>query len=223
MPKTALIIGATGLTGSHCQQMLLDSSDYGKVISLVRRPSKISHPKLEEHIVIFDAPDSFSHLVKADEVYCCMGTTIRKAGSQAAFKKVDYQYPLEIAKMALENEANQYLLVSSIGADADSRIFYSRTKGEIENAIKNLAYRSVHILQPSFLLGNRKEFRIGEKVGIAMGNALSFLMIGRLRKYRGIEARVVARAMLLLAAKELSGNHIWESDKIQELYNQSNQ
>ena len=217
MLKTALIFGSTGLTGRYCLQSLLDSSEYIKVVSLVRRSSGLKHAKLQEHIIDFNELEKYASLIQADDVFCCMGTTIRKAGSKENFKKVDFYYPLTIAKIALANGAQQFVLMSSIGANAQSPIFYSRTKGEIENAVQALDYPTVHILRPSVLLGKREEFRFGERMGILAGNAVNFLMVGPLRKYRGIQAEVVAKAMLLYANRGEKGRFVWESDAIQAI------
>lgn len=217
MPRTALIFGSTGLTGGHCLTALLNSDRYKKVISLVRRSAGLQHPKLKEHIIDFNKLTDYHQLIQADDLYCCMGTTIKKAGSKEQFKKVDFHYPFEIAKIAVTNGAKQFMLVSSIGADAKSLFFYTKVKGELEQAINHLGYETVHILQPSFLLGNRQEFRAGEKFGIAAAKAMQVLMVGPLKKYRGIEAKTVAEVMLALANRQEKGRFVWESDEIQEL------
>jgi uncharacterized protein YbjT (DUF2867 family) len=213
--KTALVLGASGLVGNYLLFKLLHSDRYGRVVSLVRRPLHYSHPKLEERVVDFDrlTPDD----VRADDVFCCLGTTIRQAGSQEAFRKVDYEYPLAVGRLARETGASQYLLVSALGADAKSGIFYSRTKGELEEELKRLDFNGLHIFRPSLLLGKRKQFRLGEEAG----KVLNFLftpftyLIPPLAKYRGVQAGKVATAMLEIAKQDVTGVHVYTSDVLQ--------
>ncbi len=220
--RTALILGASGLIGGHCLDLLLHDEAYDQVIVLVRKTLPKNHPKLIQHEVNFDHLSEHADLLKAlapniDDVFCCLGTTIKKAGSQEAFRKVDFTYAHEAAKLAAHNGASQFLLVSSLGADAKSSVFYSRIKGEIEAAISALNFESVSIFRPSLLLGERAEFRLAERLAEPFAKALSFFMIGGLRKYRAIEARTVAAAMIEIAKKEMKGVKVYESDRIQEI------
>ncbi len=215
--RTALVLGASGLIGGHCLDLLLQDEAYSQVIVLVRKPLPITHPKLTQHAVDFDRLQDFASVVKADDVFCCLGTTIKTAGSQEAFRKVDFTYAHEAAKIALHNGASQFLLVSSLGADAKSSVFYSRVKGEIEAAISALNFASISIFRPSFLLGERNEFRLGERLAEPIAKAISFLLIGNLRKYRPIEALTVAAAMIEIAKAEIKGVNVYESDRIQEI------
>lgn len=215
-PRTALIAGASGLIGNYLIFKLLKSDDYDKVISLSRRPLHLKHPKLEERVVDFDhlKPENATG---ADVVFCCLGTTIKQAGSQEAFRKVDFTYPLELARTARAAGARQYLLVSSVGADASSRVFYSRVKGEVEEAIGRLGYDSYTILRPSILLGKRKQFRPGEILGKAADWLLTpfSLLIPPLKRYRGISAGKVAEGMASLGREPVSGTRILESEELQ--------
>ena len=211
--KTALIFGSGGLIGSYLMQELLDHEKYRRVHAFVRKPLLVSHPKLEIHQVDFDALEAFSDLIRGDDLYCCLGTTMKKAGSREAFERVDLQYPLKIAEIASRNQVGCFLLVSSIGADIRSANFYLRTKGKVEDGVKKIMPR-VLIFRPSMLLGKRNEFRFGESLGKALVCALQFLFLGKLRKYRGIHAHTVARAMIRLAMEEPEGG-IYESDHIQ--------
>ena len=214
--KTALLVGATGLVGNHLLFKLLQDGRYGTVRSLVRRPMHIKHARLDERVVDFGnlKPEDCAG---ADDVFCCLGTTIRQAGSQEAFRKVDFQYPLDVAQLALKGGAKQYLLVTSLGADPKSRIFYSRVKGELEDAVAGLGYESFHVFRPSMLLGKRKEMRLGEGIGKALMVVLSpLLLLPGLRRYAGIQASKVANAMLAIARREQAGRHIWLSDRLQE-------
>jgi uncharacterized protein YbjT (DUF2867 family) len=212
--KSALLIGASGLVGGHCLRELLATEYYAKVTALLRKPLEVVHEKLDHHFVDFDNLSKFAHLVKADDVFCTLGTTIRKAGSQAAFEKVDYTYPVEIAKTSLANGARQFLIVTAIGANENSPVFYNRVKGKVEQAISAFPFHAVHIFQPSFLIGERNESRAGEKVGIVVAKVLSPLLVGGLRKYRAIEAKAVARAMVVIASHEVSGIHRHHCDEI---------
>lgn len=215
--KTALIAGASGLTGSFCLQMLLQNPAYKTVIALVRKPMPVAHEKLKQITVNFDCLEDHADAIAADDVFCCLGTTIKKAGSQANFRKVDYDYVVNTAKVALNGGGKRFLLVSSMGASAGSSIFYSRVKGEAEDAVQQLAYDEVHIFRPSLLLGNRHEHRLGESMAMTAFKVIGFAMIGPLAKYKGIEAADVAKAMITVAQLGKKGNHIYLSDEIQHI------
>ncbi len=211
--KTALVIGASGLVGEATVKQLLQSQHYSKVIALTRKPLAINNSKFENPVVNFDKPEQYNK-IKADDVYCAMGTTITKAGSQAAFKKVDYDIPMQVANWALQNGATQFILVSSLGADAKSAVFYSRTKGELEESLKALNYKSLLVFRPSILLGDRKEKRTGEAIGRFVAEKLSFLFAGPLGKYKGTPAALLAEAMIKLANDGKTGLRIIENDEI---------
>jgi uncharacterized protein YbjT (DUF2867 family) len=217
--KTALIIGSTGLIGSQLLNLLLDSNDYLKVITFVKRDSGIKHPKLTQHVIDFDKPETYNELVVGDDFFCTIGTTIKKAGSKEAFRKVDFEYPRQFAAFALKNQVKQFLIISSLGADAKSGNFYLKTKGEIQDFLKDCNFESISVLQPSLLLGNRTEFRLGEKVGAFFMKTLSFLFLGNLKKYKPIESKTVAKALLKIAQTNNKGFKIYESDAIQEIGN----
>ena len=217
--KTALLAGATGLVGHQCLHLLLADNRYEKVISIGRRPLPIEHPKLTQKIVDFDLLDSFNADLKADDVFCCLGTTIKKAGNQANFFKVDFTYVTKLAAVTSANGASQFLVVSAMGADANSGIFYNKVKGQMQDALQQIPFKCIHIFQPSLLLGDRKESRPGEKAAQLVMPALSFLMVGPLRKFRAIEDVTVAKAMLHAAHQDKPGVHIYQSDKVEELGN----
>ena len=217
--KTALIIGSTGLIGSQLLDLLLESQEYDKVITFVKRDSGIQHPKLKQHIIDFDKPETYKKLVVGDDFFCSIGTTIKKAGSQNAFRKVDFEYPKQFASLAQQNKVKQFLIITSLGADANSSNFYLKTKGEIQDFLKNCAFESISILQPSLLLGNRTEFRLGEKMGVYFIKLFSFLFIGNLKKYKAIQSEAVAKAMFIIAQKNYKGFQIIESDSIQGIAN----
>ncbi|MFE3870197.1 NAD(P)H-binding protein [Flavobacterium sp. ZS1P70] len=217
--KTALIIGSTGLIGSQLLNLLLDSNDYLKVIAFVKRDTGIKHPKLTQHVIDFDKPETYKELIVGDDFFCTIGTTITKAGSNDAFRKVDFEYPRQFATFALLNKVKQYLIISSLGADAKSGNFYLKTKGEIQDFLKDCDFESISVLQPSLLLGNRTEFRLGEKVGAFFMKTLSFLLLGNLKKYKPIEGKTVAKALVKIAQTNNKGFKIYESDVIQEIGN----
>ncbi len=214
MQKTAIIAGATGLVGQQLLQQLLDDDAFEKVKALVRQPLSFEHPKLEPIQVNFDRLVDFQSQFNADCAFCCLGTTIKKAGSQAAFRKVDFDYVVQFAECTLAQGATDFLLVSAMGAKADSLLFYNRVKGEAEDAVKQLGFRSVHIFRPSLLLGNRSEKRLGEDVGKVVNKWLNPLIPSA---YKGIEAKVVAKAMRLMSQRSSEGVQIYLSDVIQKL------
>lgn len=214
MPKSALIAGGTGLVGSHCLQFLLASPEYASVTALVRKPTGNAHPKLREQVVDFD---NLSGPLAADDIYCALGTTIKKAGSQAAFRRVDFEYSLRLAEQCLAAGAKQFLLVSAVGASSRSGNFYLRTKGELEDALRELTFTALHIFRPSFLTGDRPEPRPGERMGMAFAEVLKFAMVGELRRYRPIRADSVAKAMVQAASLGSPGAHIYGYSEIQRL------
>jgi uncharacterized protein YbjT (DUF2867 family) len=213
--KTALMIGSTGLIGSHLLELLLDSNDYEKVITFVKRDTEIKHPKLTQHIVDFDKPETYKNFITGDDFFCTIGTTIKKAGSKEAFRKVDFEYPSQFASFAAQNKVKQFLIVSSLGADLNSGNFYLKTKGEIEAILRDSSFESVSVLQPSLLLGNRTEFRLGEKIGAIFMKSFSFLFLGKLKKYKPIESNAVAKVLLKVAQRNDKGFKKYESDTIQ--------
>ena len=215
--KTALIIGSTGLIGSQLLQILLESDYYSTVITFVKRDTGIQHSKLKQYIIDFDKPESYKDLVNGDDFFCTIGTTINKAGSKEAFRKVDFEYPQQFAKIAVKNKINQFLIISSLGATISSSNFYLKTKGEIESFLKASTLEKVSILRPSLLLGNRTEFRFGEKVGAYFIKTFSFLFNGKLKKYKPIESAMVAKALFVIAQQNNKGFTIYESDWIQEI------
>lgn len=216
MPRdTALVIGATGLVGGHCLELLLASS-YQSVIALTRRPLGREHPKLTENVIDFEKLEELEPFPPCD-VFCALGSTIGKAGSQHAFLRIEYEYPRIIAERAAASGGGQFLLVSSVGANPRSNNFYLRVKAEVEKAVSGRPFEAVHIFRPSFLIGSRAEVRLGEMLGGTGARFVQFAMLGKLRKYRPIEARVVARAMVNVALEDRPGNHIYHYDEIRAL------
>jgi uncharacterized protein YbjT (DUF2867 family) len=195
---TALIVGATGLIGSHLLDLLLASPTHEKVIALTRRPLDRTDDKLSNLVADFDQLEIAVRQsgIRVDEAYCALGTTIKKAGSKEAFRKVDYEYETAFARAALAAGAAKFALVSAVGADPKSPIFYSRVKGETEAAIRDLGFVSAHIFQPGVLLGERAESRPAEQLAATLTPLLNLGLQGPFRKYRGIDAKTVAEAMI---------------------------
>jgi uncharacterized protein YbjT (DUF2867 family) len=174
-------------------------------------------PKLRETIVDFERLDDHRGEIRGNDVFCCLGTTMRTAGTQEAFRTVDLTYVVEAAGIALRNGASRFFVVSSIGADPGSSVFYNRTKGEMEATISKMPFLSIGIVRPSLLLGERKEFRLGEKVGAVGMRLASFVLQGPLRKYRAVDGVDVAAAMFFLSRTNFRGVRIVESDEIQRI------
>jgi uncharacterized protein YbjT (DUF2867 family) len=217
MSQTAVVIGATGLTGNSLVTLLLHDSRFSKVKVLLRSPSLKQRPGLEPVIVDYDDEESLAGALVGDILFCCIGTTIRKAGSKEQFREVDFEIPVRCATLARRQGMTQFLLVSAIGADARSRNFYLRTKGETELALQQLYYPALHIFRPSVLLGTRQEFRLGEWLGKGFILLFYFLLQGSWKKYRPIKAAKVAQAMINAAVQAPSGTHIYEFDMIKQL------
>ncbi len=206
--KKALVIGASGLIGQQLIELLLQDENYS-VIALIRTALPIQHQRLLQVPFNFDNPNN--EAIKADEIFCCLGTTIKVAGSQQAFYKVDFEYVLDIAKRAYLNGAKKFALVSSLGANKNSTVFYSKTKGAIEEAVTKIGYESLFIFRPSILLGKRTAFRVGERIAQSIFKFFSILIP---KKYQAIQARQVAKAMIVCMNAGDKGVHILESHKI---------
>ena len=212
--KTAIIAGYTGLIGGQLLSILLESNNYESVIALGRRNLDIQHPKLVQQKVDFN--DIQLEAKKIDDVFCCLGTTMKKAGSKESFRLVDFQYPVSLASFCLNKGARQFLLVSSIGADAKSGIFYNQIKGEVENTVSKLGYPRLDIFRPSLLFGDRGESRVAEDLGKAAMKLFGFLFLGSLKNYKAIDSGKVARAMNYFAQEEGSGNYLHLSAALQK-------
>lgn len=215
--RTALIAGASGLVGRYLLDQLTGAPEYGRVVAVGRRPLDVEHAKLTEVVTRFDALEQLAEPLRGDDAFCCLGTTIRQAGSREAFRAVDHGAVLAFAWAARRGGAKRFFLVSANGADAESRIFYSRVKGETELALQVMGFETLAIFRPSLLLGPRAEYRFGERVG-AVGLALVRpFLFGGWRKYRAIHAATVARAMARAALGDARGTTVFESDEIADL------
>ncbi len=216
MGKTALVFGGTGLVGRELVSKLVSSGTYDRVVVPVRKETRSFPSGAEEIVFQPDQEASWADLVSGNDLFCCLGTTIRKAGSQEAFEKVDLHLPVRLATLAAEHGMEKFLVISSIGASARSSNFYLRTKGKMEEQVRAVPGLTTVTLRPSMLLGNRQEFRFGEAAGKVIMSLLNPLMLGRWRKYRGIRASRVASAMIHLACMP-DPPQIVESDQLEKL------
>ena len=213
---TATLIGATGLIGSHLLEELLTDPFFDTVRILIRRPIDIANAKLEKKIVDFNDSDSILvALSNSDVVFCAIGSTMKKVkGDKEAYRKIDFEIPVKLARFCKMTGCGKFILVSSAGANAKSMNFYQRLKGETDEAVKEVGPKTIHIMRPSLLLGERKEFRLGENIGKAFMTFFSFLIP---EKYKAIQGKDVAKVMLALAKKDEEGFFIHENREIRKL------
>jgi uncharacterized protein YbjT (DUF2867 family) len=214
--KTALIAGATGLVGSKLLKLLIENPAFTKIHVLTRKPVNTASPKVVEHLIEFENLREFNPGSTIDHVFCTLGTTIKKAKTKENFRKVDYDYVVNLAQKSLNLKATKFLVVSSLGANAKSGIFYSRVKGEMERALQALDLPHLFIFRPSLLMGDRQENRAGEKTAITVYKVLDPLFIGKLKKYKGVRIEKVAKAMIGTALSNEQKFQILESDEIQK-------
>jgi uncharacterized protein YbjT (DUF2867 family) len=220
--KKALLAGASGLIGSMLLPRLLASDHYQQVTVLVRRRLPMEHPKLSQVEADFERLEAYRELFQVDEVFCTLGTTIKKAGSQAAFEQVDLQYPLQLGRLAKACGVRTFLIVTAMGANAQSPFFYNRVKGRVEEQLCGLGLPALAIFRPSLLLGERQEFRLGERIGAAVSQALAFAFVGPLQKYKPIHGETVAEAMFRVAQGEASAAvRVYESAEIAQIARES--
>ena len=206
--SSVLILGATGLVGAECVRQFAESPRFERVIALARRPlSNTVSTRVETHVIDFERLDDAAQHFRVSHLVCALGTTIKKAGTQERFRRVDYDYPLAAARVGLGQGARHFLLVSALGASARSRIFYSRVKGELEDAIRAMPYRTVTIVRPSLLLGERVEVRPGESIGKRFAAIVP-------RKWRPVHASAVAATLVRAAVEDQPGVGVIESKEI---------
>lgn len=209
-PRTALVTGATGLVGSRLLALLVGDPVYEHVVTLGRRVPALSGAKLENRLF----EDATQATYECGVVFCCLGTTIKKAGSRARFKAVDHDLVLDVARRARAAGTDTFLVVSSLGADPRAGNFYLRTKGEMEAALADVGFARLGIVRPSLLLGSRKESRPGEAVAQAVARVFNPVLVGPLRRYRAVTAEEVAAALVTLDQSDFSGARIVESDEL---------
>jgi len=217
MSGIALVAGGTGLVGNHLVNLLVKTKAFDEIKILVRKGSSFQMNGVSVIEVDYERLMDFDRFLMADVVFCCLGTTIKKAGSKEAFRKVDFDYPLELAKISLKSGARQYNIVTAGGANSKSMFFYNKVKGDVEKSLINLEFQNLNIFRPSLLLGNRNEKRLGEDIGAVVAKVINPILLGNVRKYRAIHAETVARSMLNISTKNQNSVHIFESDIIQNL------
>lgn len=222
---TAVIIGATGLTGNLVVEELLKDTDFKSVRVLVRKPVINIHPKIEQQIVDFNDFDDYDKKFGGgDVIFCCVGTTQKKVnGDKILYEKIDHDIPVNAAKIGVAHHFKKFLIVSAVGANENSSNFYLKLKGKTENSLKKFPFESLSIFQPSLLNGNRKENRTGEKIAQVLMDILSFLFLGPLQKYKAIGADNLARAMVYESKQKKAGTHYYQypgmMDMARELLN----
>lgn len=218
MGKTAIILGATGLTGNLLLEKLIADKNYSKIKLFSRNSVDVSSGKIEEFIIdLLALEDSINDFV-ADEVFCCIGTTAAKTKDKKLYKAIDSGIPVTAAKIAKENGIGTFIVISSMGADANSSVFYNRTKGEMECDVLKHSIKNTYILRPSLIGGNRNEFRLGEKIGKGIMRIFNPLLVGSLEKYKMIHPEKIANCMRILANTK-PNETIFSSDNIQEIAN----
>lgn len=215
MKKTAIILGATGLTGSILLKKLLKDPAYEKIKLFSRSSAEEKSPKLEEHLIDMFQLEKYSETFKADVVFCCIGTTKAKTPDETTYKKIDYGIPVAAAKLAKQNNIETFVVISALGADENSRIFYNQTKGKMERDVLKQNIEKTYILQPSLIVGKRDESRLGEDIATFFMKTFGFLIP---KKYKMIKAETIAKAMLVLAKTGYS-EKIITSEKIKEIVN----
>jgi len=199
MAKTAIILGATGVSGSILLTQLLADNRYNKIILFTRSNTNRTNPKIEEYKINLLQLENYAHNFKGDEVFCCIGTTNAKTPNKELYHKIDYGIPVSAAKLCQRNKISTLIIVSALGADSKSRVFYNRTKGEMENAVLDCNIPNTYLLQPSLISGPRKEKRIGELIMKGVAVLLNPLLVGPLKKYRSIRPESIVSAMIWLA------------------------
>lgn len=209
---SALVVGATGVVGRELVTELCQNAKVDQVIVLARRELNVQHKKLKCHVVDFDRTETWQHLVKADSVYCALGTTLKQAGSKEVQRKIDLELPVAIASAAKINKVKQFALVSSVGANAASNSFYLATKGQLEQQIKALEFEKLTIVKPSVIKGERPEFRLGEHIGIWLLTLLKPLPL--VSRYRPISGNMVAKALIHWHTSSGKGECIKQLDEL---------
>lgn len=217
MVKKAIIVGASGLVGSCLLEILLREPGYDEILVLVRKEVPVINPKLKQLVVDFDKLEDYADQITGEAIFSCLGTTRGKTPDLTIYKKIDHDYPVQVARIGLRNGMKQIHLVSSLGADATSSNFYLKMKGETERDMINVGLPSTHIYQPSFITGDRKENRIAEKILLPLFWLINPLFFGGWKKYRSISAQNIASAMHKQSLKNEDGVFIYPSDKIKEL------
>ena len=217
MKKTAIILGATGLTGSILLEKLLNDNRYENIKLFSRKKIEGLPKKVQQFIGNILELETFKDDFKADEVFCCIGTTVKKTPNKETYKRIDFGIPVTAAKLSKENNISTFIVVSAMGANEKSTVFYNRTKGEMEQNVLLKNIKNTYILRPSIIEGNRNENRILEKIGLAVLKLIQPLFMGKLKNYKIIKAEEIAQTMVNLANSKISEEKIIPSNKIKEI------
>lgn len=215
MKKSAIIIGASGLTGGYLLELLLNDERYNQVILFTRKSIGKQHPKLTEHLVDMQHLETCKEQFKADDVFCCIGTTKKKTPDKEVYRSIDYGIPVQLAELSEELGVNSLIVMSAMGASSKSSTFYSRLKGEMEEKVATHTIPKIHFVRPALISGTREEWRLGEYVMKQFFKVLDYLLVGPLEKYRSIHPEKIARTMIWLANNEYT-RVVVENDVIHE-------
>lgn len=221
MDKRAIVFGSTGLTGGILIDLLLKDSRYSSVIAINRKALPIEHKKLQQELIDFNQLENYKHLITGDEVFCCIGTTKAKTPDESKYRQIDFDIPVKVAKMAKENKVATMVVMSSMGANSKSAVFYSRLKGEMEEAIKSFNIENTIFVRPSLIAGQRNEKRLGESAAKSIMSFMNPLLIGPLKAYRAISPESIANAMIYLANNS-KGIVTATSDQLQQISENGN-
>lgn len=217
MSKSAIILGATGLTGSYVLDKLLANNNYNKIIVFSRRELEVKHDKLEVIVCDLLNLEEQKEKFKADEVYVCIGTTNMKTPNKKLYRDIDFGIPVTAAQLCRENSIDTIAVMSSLGASASSSVFYPKIKGEMENSVLEMELPNTYLLRPSMIMGPRKERRFGETMGKMLAFIISPILVGPLKKYKGIHSEAIADGMINLCNGKSNLKGIIESDKIADI------
>lgn len=213
----ALVLGSSGLIGMETVYLLLKNDKYETVYTISRKKLDIESPKLIQIIADFDSIDQYIKDLKVDHFYSCIGSTKAKTPEKAKYYEIDLEYPYKVANTLFANGCNTLCLVSSIGADSTSKNFYLKLKGDAEETLRSIGYESFHVFRPSLLLGDRKEFRLMEKIAQIIYPIFNVLLIGKLKDYQSIQAKDIASAMINVSLASKTGEYIYQTQQIKEL------
>ena len=218
--KTALIFGSTGLVGSNLLTLLIKNDYYTTIKIFVRSKVNINDPKVEIINLDFNKLNEYSHLIKGDDCFFCIGTTKKQTPNKDEYRNIEYNFPVNIGKIAKNNNVRSFMYVSSLGSNPNTKNTYLKNKGEAEEFLKKLNFSQLSIIRPSFLLGDRNEFRLGEIIGKNIYKKLSFLFQGSLRKFRAIESKNVAKAMIVISKNNYQDIY-FDSEYLQDISNKN--
>lgn len=217
MPGKAIVLGASGLIGSNLVRVLIRDKSFDEVVLLVRKKLDISSSIVRQKIINFDLIEEYQDELYGNVIFSCLGTTRSQVPDYQEYRKIDLDYPKKIAEVAAKHGVEQFHVISSIGANKNSFSSYLKLKGELEEALKNIPFKSLHIYRPSFITGKRAKERMSDKIVIPLMKFINPVLSGSLKKYRSIEAHVIANAMIKKASENLTGIFIYESDQIQDI------